>query len=179
MIRDERGIAYVETLVAMPVMFFAFNIIFLFGYLCAAQLIVQRAASAAARAAVVFLPDDPEYYNRPDTQSNSGKRSATKEACVKMAAMRVLEASPGFMTTNANDVTVDVAGDKKEFATTTVTVTAKYSCSRFLGASLCRVIGSGGSANFVQLSSKSALPYQEGMVEKSSTQPLVPPTPPP
>ena len=66
MLRDERGVAYVETLIAFPVMFALFNAMMLFGYVSTASLIVQRAASAAARAAVVFLPDDPEYYDRTD-----------------------------------------------------------------------------------------------------------------
>jgi Flp pilus assembly protein TadG len=159
--RDERGATYVESLIALPIMFALFNALVLCGYLCAGKLIVQRAASAAARAAVVFLPDDPEYYERSDTKS--GNKSASKEACVKHAARKVLMASPFFLTTDA-DLDVKIEGAKKEYAPTTVTVRAKYDCSSFLGAFLCRLVS--GQANVVPLSAAATLAYQEGYIEK-------------
>ncbi|MET0385807.1 MAG: hypothetical protein ABW321_07605 [Polyangiales bacterium] len=163
MIRDERGVGYVETLVAFPVMFAMFNAVFLFGYLCAAQVIVQRAASAATRAAVVFLPDDPEYYDRSDTQS--GNKSASREACVKEAARHVLMASPFFLT-GPSDLDVKIEGDKKHFRPTTVTVHAKYSCSRFLGSFICRLTGAPSNGqNVAHLSAQATLPYQEGYIQ--------------
>ena len=158
--KDEHGAAYVESLIALPIMFALFNALVLCGYLCSAKLIVQRAASAAARAAVVFLPDDPEYYDRSDTKS--GNKSASREACVKEAARHVLLASPFFLIED-KDLDVKIEGAKKNFAPTTVTVHARYDCSSFLGAFLCQLVS---QANFVPLSAAATLAYQEGMIEK-------------
>ena len=160
-LREQRGAAYLETLIALPIMFALFNALVLCGYLCTAKLIVQRAASAAARAAVVFLPDDPEYYDRNDAKS--GRKSASKEACVKQAARHVLMASPFFLVDDAN-LDVKIEGAKKHFSATKVTVRAKYDCSSFLGAFLCRLVS--GQADVVPLSAASTLASQEGFVEK-------------
>jgi hypothetical protein len=159
--RDERGVAYVESLIALPIMFMLFNALLLFGYLSAGQMIVQRAASAATRAAVVFLPDDPEYYDRSD--STDGKKSASKEECVKQAARSVLMASPFFLVADA-DIDLKIKGDKTMFRPLTVELRAKYDCTSFLASFLCTLVS--GSPSFVPLSSQATLAYQEGLVEK-------------
>ena len=149
--RDERGVAYVETVIALPILFIVFASLFTFGHLCAAQMIVLRATSAAARAAVVFLPDDPEYYGKDG--------AATREECVKQAAKQVLLASPHFkLEDSALDVVVE--GPKRVFEPTKVSVTAQYDCSLFLGSFLC------GSDEIARISSSATLAYQEGPVER-------------
>lgn len=148
---DERGVAYVETIIAVPVIFIVFAALFTFGHLAAGEMIVLRAASAAARAAVVFLPDDPEYYARDG--------AATREECVKEAARQVLLASDHFKIGVA-DVDVKIDGSRRDFEPLTVTVRAHYDCSQFIGSFVC------GTDEIADMSSSAVLPYQEGPVEQ-------------
>ena len=72
--RDARGAVFVEQLIAfLPVMFF-FLAAWQLMELCAGDLLVKRAASAAARAAVVVLPDDPMFYGDVAVNSFTGAR---------------------------------------------------------------------------------------------------------
>lgn len=160
MIQDERGITHVETLVAVPVLFVVFACMFLFAHLCAAHLIVRRAASAAARAAVVFLPDDPVYYG--------SEGAATKEQCVRQAVRQVLVASPQFKIAEPN-LEVTITGARSVWAPTTVTVRAQYDCSKFLGGYfLC------GTDRVAHIKAEATLSYQEGPIEDQRTGPKTP-----
>lgn len=60
---DERGAAYVEFLIAFIPLFIMFLGMVQMSLMYAGDLVVQHAASRAARAAVVVLDDDPQYYD--------------------------------------------------------------------------------------------------------------------
>lgn len=64
--KDQRGVVYLETLVAFVPVFLFFLATLQIADAGAAQLIVKHAATVAARAAVVVLPDDGVYYNDKD-----------------------------------------------------------------------------------------------------------------
>jgi hypothetical protein len=72
---DSRGAIFVEHLISyLPVMFF-FLATWQLVELCAAHLVCKRAASAAARAAIVVLADDPAYYGNIPKDTFEGKRA--------------------------------------------------------------------------------------------------------
>lgn len=144
--RDTRGAIFVEHLIAyMPVMFF-FMATWQLIELCAAHLIVQRAASAAGRAAIVVLPDDPAYYGDVPKDTFQGKR----EDDVKLAAALILAANP-----HLGNLEVEVT-PKTPSGSVPLNVTVKASFQCFAGwASL--VCGPGGSR---QLTAKSTYAYQ-------------------
>ncbi|MEY4508615.1 MAG: hypothetical protein RLZZ450_737 [Pseudomonadota bacterium] len=157
MIVDERGSTYVETLIALPVIFIAFIALFMFARLSVAHLIVQRAAAASVRAAVVILPDDPEYYGV--------EGAATKDECIVEAARRVLMASPHFLT-DAASIDLKVKGSKVGFEPLTVELRARYDCGVFLGSIRFFSVALCGPDRVAILTSSSTLPYQAGPLEK-------------
>jgi len=61
--RRQEGAVYVEFLVAFPIMLMFFLCLIQLGLIYTANLSVEHAATRAARAAVVVLPDDPERYD--------------------------------------------------------------------------------------------------------------------
>lgn len=79
-----RGAIYVEFLVAFFPVFTTFLGLVQIADLYQANLIVQHSAVAAARAAVVVLPDDGSYYDNVEVGHFSGKR---KEDIVKAASL--------------------------------------------------------------------------------------------
>ncbi|HET8939288.1 MAG TPA: polymorphic toxin-type HINT domain-containing protein [Polyangiales bacterium] len=66
--KDQRGVVYLETLVAFVPVFLFFLGTLQVADAGAAHLIVKHAATVAARAAVVVLPDDGVYYNDKDNE---------------------------------------------------------------------------------------------------------------
>lgn len=60
--RNERGATYVEFIIAFIPIFILFLGMVQMGLMYAANLVVTHSATTAARAAVVVLPDDPQYY---------------------------------------------------------------------------------------------------------------------
>ena len=142
--RDERGAAYVETLITLPVVLVFFLAVFQFGYLCTADLIVQRAAEAAARAAVVFLPDDPVFY--------ADNSASGREAYVAEAARRVLYASNMI---DRSSLKVSISGARSGTSTLTTRVDTAFDCSIFLVQLVC------GLDRKVNLSAEAKLPYQQ------------------
>ncbi|MET0285696.1 MAG: hypothetical protein ABW352_14550 [Polyangiales bacterium] len=151
---DERGSTYLETLIALPVLFAAFVTMMVFARLSVGHVIAQRAASAGARAAVVILPDDPAYYGT--------EGAASKTDCVKEAVRRVLLAYPMF---RLDDVGVEISGGQSEWAPTTVKVTANFDCrsligsNRFFGKMLC------GDDHIALFHTEATLAYQAGPLE--------------
>jgi len=144
--RDQRGAVFVEQLIAyMPVMFF-FMATWQLIDLCAAHLILQRAASAAARAAVVVLPDDPAFYEGVKKDSFSGKRKED----IELAAAMVLATSPHF----TSDFEVEVPSDLKGSAPLTATVKAKFFCFAGWVSLVC------GPTGVRELTAKSVYAYQ-------------------
>ena len=140
MIRDQRGAAYVEWLIALPVLWVAFLGSYMFSYVCAADLIVERAASAAARAASVFMADHSSFYQ------NAGER----ELFVRAAAQRVAVASP---TLDPGSVAVAVTGTRGGFSMLTTRVQATFDCTPFLVGFLC------GPDFDVDLTAEASMPY--------------------
>ena len=103
---DQQGAAFVEELIViLPLLLTSFSTWELAEY-AAAKLVVQRASSAAGRAAVVVLPDEPSYYDGEALDSCSGLRRTD----IERAAAMVLSALPRF--TEDFDVSVDNIPDK-------------------------------------------------------------------
>ena len=144
--RDQRGAVFVEHMIAyLPVMFF-FLATWQLIELCAAHLILKRAASAAARAAVVVLPDDPAYYDGVAKDTFSGKRKED----IELAAAMILAANPHF----TNDFKVEVPSVPKGGAPLTVTVKAKFFCFAGWVSLVC------GPTGVRELTAKSVYAYQ-------------------
>lgn len=144
--RDQRGAVFVEHIIAyLPVMFF-FLATWQLLDLCAAHLILKRAASAAARAAVVVLPDDPAYYDGVAKDNFSGKRKED----IEFAAQLILSASPHF----SSDATVEVPSNLKSGEPLTATVKAKYHCFAGWVSLVC------GPTGVRELTAKSIYAYQ-------------------
>lgn len=61
--RDVRGTAYAETLIAFPIVMMIVLAVMQLSLLYVARLSVRHAASRAARAAIVVLPDRPDRYD--------------------------------------------------------------------------------------------------------------------
>lgn len=141
---DTRGVILVEYLIAFLPVFLLFATAFQTADLFASHLIMQRAASAAGRAASVVLPDDPSFYGGVGVGEFSGARKAD----IERAAQVVLAAAPRFwnrdsgeFTMNKLDVSVTVPSD--ESAPLVVTVRAEYRC--YLAGIL--VCGASGTTN--------------------------------
>jgi hypothetical protein len=144
--QDQRGAIFVEQLIAyLPVMFF-FMASWQLIDLCAAHLILERAASAAARAAVVVLPDDPAFYDGVAKDSFSGKRKED----IELAAALVLATSPHF----SSDFTVEVPSGLKGSVPLTAVVKAKFHCFAGWVSLVC------GPTGVRELSAKSVYAYQ-------------------
>jgi Flp pilus assembly protein TadG len=137
---DQRGAAFVESLIAFPVIFVGFLGLYQLSFVYAADLIMERAASAAARAAIVFLP---EHGLGP------GDGGAPAQAYVTEAARRVLLSSPVFDT---RTLKVSVTGDRAGFSPVSVAVEASMDCRGL--TLLCGLDGK------VALASEASLPIQ-------------------
>ena len=143
---DQRGAVFVEQLIAyLPVMFF-FMATWQLVELCAAHLILKRAASVAARAAIVVLPDDPAFYDSVAKDSFTGKRKEDIELAVAM----VLATNPHF----SKDFKVLVPSILKGAAPLTATVKAQFHCFAGWVSLVC------GPTGVRELSAKSVYAYQ-------------------
>lgn len=127
MFRDSRGAIMVEYLVAFLPTMLLFASAWQVADLYAAQLVVQRAASAAGRAASVVLPDDPYYYKHEAVDSYSGERRKQ----VELAARLVLVASERIL--DPAQVSVDIAGN----GPLTARVRAQFQCFPGWGLLVC------------------------------------------
>jgi Flp pilus assembly protein TadG len=141
MIRDQRGAAYVEWLIAFPVLWVASLGAYMFSYVCAADMIVERAASAAARAAAVFMADHDSFYSAP----------SERELYVRAAAQRVTVASPAL---DPGSVNVAVTGTRGAWSQLTARVQADFDCRPFLVGFLC------GPDFHVDLRGEASMPFQ-------------------
>ncbi len=63
LIRDDRGAAYAEFLIAFPPVLLLFLAMMQLSLLYVGKLAVRHSATRAARAAVVVIPDDPQHYD--------------------------------------------------------------------------------------------------------------------
>jgi hypothetical protein len=77
---DQRGAVYVELLLVFLPVFMLFLAVLQLGFVYTGRLVVQHAATRAARAAVVIIDDDPSHYGgaargRLDLDGVTGSRS--------------------------------------------------------------------------------------------------------
>lgn len=126
------GAVFVEMLIAyLPIMFF-FMATWQLSELCAAHLVVLRAASAAARAAAVVLPDDPFYYEGTGINAFEGSRKGD----IELAAKMVLAAAPQI----SDDPVISVSGNSGN-GPVKATVVANFHCAAGWVSLVC---GGGG-----------------------------------
>lgn len=90
--KDQRGVVYLETLIAFVPVFFFFLGTLQIADAGAAHLIVKHAATVAARAAVVVLPDDGVYYNDKDN-AQLHQFAGLRRDDIESAADRILGAN--------------------------------------------------------------------------------------
>jgi Flp pilus assembly protein TadG len=90
---------YVEFIIAFMPIFVLFLAICQFSLLVVARLVVSHAAVRAARAAIVVLQDDPQYYNKAPCgtlSSNSGNQQGPRMTAIRSAAVEPLKVlAPG------------------------------------------------------------------------------------
>ncbi len=95
---DERGVVYVEFLLAFLPLFLIFLALCQIALLIAGKLVVEHAAFTGARSAIVVLDDDPKYYGGTarGVLSESGKRLQPQQGArmqaIREATMRPLRA---------------------------------------------------------------------------------------
>lgn len=122
--RDQRGGLMLEALIAFV------PVLLLFVALCqtcdayAHRLIVQRAAAAAVRAAVVILPDDGARYGDP-RQREVNQLTGERKRAVEAAAQHMLGASSQFSTRSSQ---IDVSGSFQPGTQTAVQLEVDYHC---------------------------------------------------
>lgn len=120
-LRDTAGALFVEHLIAfLPVIYF-FLATWQLMELYVADLIVQRAANAAVRAAVVVLPDDPNAFGR---DGGINTYTGLRRQYVVAAAELILAAA----ATIEDNVSVEVSGRFSEHNPITAEVRANFRC---------------------------------------------------
>ncbi len=90
---ERRGAVMVEFLAAFLPMFIFFECLVQFAGLTTAKLLVRHAATCAARAAVVVLYDNPQFYGHLEVGNASGKRRSDIRlaAAVPLTAITSIE----------------------------------------------------------------------------------------
>lgn len=63
LMKDQKGVAYAEFLIAFPPILVLFLCLVQLSLMYVGKLAVRHSANRAARAAVVVIPDDPQYYD--------------------------------------------------------------------------------------------------------------------
>lgn len=138
--RAERGAVMVEFLIAYLPVLTAFLMFWQLGEVLVAQMIVERASSAAGRAAIVVLPDDPAFYEAQD----KGRYDGARKREIRLAAGMILAASPHLSENFTVDVADIPAGDDT-VGELEVKVEAEFRCKRLTwvcGADGLTVLGS-------------------------------------
>ncbi|MET0387048.1 MAG: hypothetical protein ABW321_13865 [Polyangiales bacterium] len=145
-VRDERGAAIVETMVSFPVLLFTYLGLYMFIYILAGHLMVQRAADAGARAAVVFLPDPDGYY---------GGSYPSKQQYIELAVRAALMPSP-YMRFDS----IVLPAPPGEFNPLRAEVHAHFDCGPFLASFMC------GTDRKVDMQAAVTFPYQQGFADR-------------
>jgi hypothetical protein len=101
--KDQRGVVYLETLVAFLPVFLFFLATLQIADLSAAHIIVRHAATVAARAAVVVMPDDGRYYNDEDNEKLHAFDGLRRQD-IEHAADLILRANPRLDNAPSNVV---------------------------------------------------------------------------
>jgi len=141
---------YVETLIALPVVFyFTMVTMQLSDYFCGV-ILVKHAALAAARAAAVVGPDDPKYYGGQALNDLSG---GARLAEVRKAAELALASKKQFQGAG---FTLDVNAPAGHFDMVTVKVSIDYQCAIPFMSAVC----GGGATRTIH--GTGMFPYQSG-----------------
>lgn len=85
---DERAAVYVEFLVVFMPLFMLFLGMIQIGFLFTGKIVVKHASVAAARSAIVVIPDDPAHYGG-DNAAHSINFNATETPAIVRDALRV------------------------------------------------------------------------------------------
>ncbi len=129
---DAEGAVFVEQLIVFfPTLFFIL-VVYQLMDLFTANILLRHASFAAARAAIVVLPDNPARYSGAGVNQFTGAR----KLAVERAAGLVLKTDPHF---DASSIGVEVAKNGNEQLR--ATVTARYQCF----ASFVNIVCGGGS----------------------------------
>jgi hypothetical protein len=124
-VKNQRGVVYLETLIGFAPVFMFFLGTLQVADLSAAHLMVEHAATTAARAAVVVLPDDGAYYEDVDNAKVDEFRDY-RQSDVERAADTILAANPRLDKSSGN-----VALDKEKYEERELVkaqVSAPYRC---------------------------------------------------
>jgi hypothetical protein len=124
-VKDQRGVVYLEMLIGFVPVFMFFYGTLQVADASVAHLVVEHAATAAARAAVVVLPDDGAYYEDAENALVDQNR-AYRQSDVERSADTILAANPRLDLSYAN-----VRLDKPAYADrelVTAQVSAPYHC---------------------------------------------------
>jgi Pretoxin HINT domain len=154
---DARGSVYVASFIAFLPVFVFFLATLQLADASVAQLVVDHASAAAARAAAVVLPDDGPFYEDRD-QAYLDKFDQLRRDDVELAADLILRANPRLEAAAPN---VNVTGSFSDRNDIVATVTARYGC---LLPGLC---GGGWT-----MKDTAALVFEQG--EPGQTKPVTP-----
>lgn len=135
--RGQRGAVYVEFLIVYIPVLLTFFSVWQLGELASANLVVKRATTAAARAATVVLPDDPDFYGGTPVDTYGGARADD----IQLAAGLVLMAAPQITDMSLDVNTYPYAGRERLVS---VRLSAEYHC---LGAAIAVVCGLDGKVD--------------------------------
>src|SRR4051812_40634572 len=119
------GAVMVEFLIAYLPVLISFLAFWQLGELLVAQMVVERASSAAGRAAVVVLGDDPAFYAGQTQNEYEGERKRE----IRLAAGMMLSASP-HLSENFTLAIDDVPQSNETAAEITVKLDAEFRCKR-------------------------------------------------
>ena len=108
--RDQRGVVFVEFLIAFLPVYTFFLCLIQLGLLFSVRLVTEHAAVNAARAAAVVIGDDPRRYNGEPPNRMTVKRSARYDA-VRNAALLTL--APLILNGFVHDVVVSFPADER------------------------------------------------------------------
>lgn len=147
---DNRGTLFLEAFVASVPVFMLFVALCQLADLYVHRWIVQRAAAAAVRAAVVVLPDDGLRYGDPRDFERDRFVGARKRE-VEAAAWLVLDASPSFDHARTE---LQLSGDFEPDGHITAHLATRYQCLFRLMPLVC------GTAGALQLEASARLRYQ-------------------
>jgi Flp pilus assembly protein TadG len=86
---DQRGAVYVEFLIVFLPLFVMFMSLVQLAFVEIANLVTKHAAVGAVRAAIVVLPDNPQYYKKGDINHAEGERLEAIQAAAKARLLAV------------------------------------------------------------------------------------------
>lgn len=115
LVGDRKGAIYVEFLIVFLPLFCMFMSLVQLAFIEVANLVTKHAAVTAARAAIVVLPDDPQFYSDKTAPYHAeGDRKKDIENAAK-GPLRAVAVLPIFKVTFPSAEGAD--DDKKVFAT--------------------------------------------------------------